>query len=191
MDATNQWAQTLEGINRQQIKHGLECVRKSGRKWPPAAPEFRAICLASAEAKIDGLEIAYAELCKFVADGRSDTHNLSAGLYHTVRNHLNLFTWRQLSTEKGLDLFRFAYRATLEQAKSGVSLQAPPDPSTLLENAPAPKTAEQIETDRITAQIARDKLKSIFEKPDAEKLPLTELELKDLERVERIKRGEK
>ena len=43
------WATVLTGVTGQQIANGLqECV-KQGLKWPPSAPEFRAMCLGEKE----------------------------------------------------------------------------------------------------------------------------------------------
>ena len=186
-DMSGEWAKTLKGVSRRQVVEGMERVRMSGRDWPPTAPEFRALCLMSVRT-VSSLEVAYAELCKFVAEGRSDTHNLSAGLYHTLKNHLSLYTWRQLPTDKGLDVFRAAYKATLEHERTGQELSTPPDAATLLENAPTPKTQAELDADRVTAEAAREKLKAMFPpKKPVVVAELTEAERKDLERLERLK----
>lgn len=47
-DQTHAWAATLGGLNGQQIAAGLAAITTTDdeqlRKWPPSAPEFRALC---------------------------------------------------------------------------------------------------------------------------------------------------
>ena len=45
VDPDRVWQACLSDVSPDQIRHGMNKLAKSGRDWPPAAPEFRAICL--------------------------------------------------------------------------------------------------------------------------------------------------
>ena len=135
VDSTNQWSQTLEGVSREQIKYGIDQVRTSGRKWPPAAPEFRSICLSAGAEKHAPLEACFAELTAFVTAGRKDTYNLSPILYHTVTKNLDFYNYKKIEKDwERIKSFEIAYKATLFQLECGDKLDTPPDPKTLIEN---------------------------------------------------------
>lgn len=40
-----EWAETLAGLTRAQVQHGLVIDAKRGDQWPPSSPQFRAMCL--------------------------------------------------------------------------------------------------------------------------------------------------
>jgi len=44
-DPDGVWIKVLAGVTPRQIADGLNAVLESGEKWPPSAPEFRAMCL--------------------------------------------------------------------------------------------------------------------------------------------------
>lgn len=43
-DQGHAWAAALGGLTGQQIAHGLAALVACDEKWPPSAPEFRALC---------------------------------------------------------------------------------------------------------------------------------------------------
>jgi len=133
---------TLSGITRAQIAEAMDIVRTSGRKWPPAAPEFRAMCLESSKHKHPPMEACMAELTKFIADNRKDKHNLSHILYHTIVKNMDFYTYKKIEKDwDRIKCFEIAYKATLLQLESGEKLIEIPNPETLIEeNKTAIKT---------------------------------------------------
>lgn len=47
VDPDRVWLATLDGVSADQIKTGLSRLRERGDEWPPSAPEFRKLCLAT------------------------------------------------------------------------------------------------------------------------------------------------
>lgn len=70
VDQSHAWAATLGGLTGEQIAVGLNALActqdKSLQEWPPAAPQFRALCLnRDPEAfGLPGEEKAYREACR-------------------------------------------------------------------------------------------------------------------------------
>ena len=48
-DPDRVWYAILKDITWNQMKSGMDRLAKSGREWPPAAPEFRKLCLGIEE----------------------------------------------------------------------------------------------------------------------------------------------
>lgn len=184
-DESGQWTKTLSGISRGQIADALELVRKSGRKWPPAAPEFRALCLSTNSEKHPPMEACYSELVRYIADNRKDRHNLSPILYHTVQRNMDFYRYQKI--EKDYDRvreFEMAFKATLFQLECGESLLRAPAPETLIESDKHENkiTPEVIEK---TQDIRSSILAMLDDKQDEK--PLTPAEIADNERLERLK----
>ena len=171
------------GISRAQIADAIGEIRLSGRKWPPAAPEFRAICLSTNAEKLPPFEICAVEIQNFVRNGRRDTHKMTPFVYHMVVKNLDLYNFKMLEKEydrqRSLDI---AYKATLFQIECGEKLITPPPPETLLEQknptarADYPPDFESPITD----------LLKLFDEPQEPK-QLTEAERLDNEKLERLK----
>ena len=117
------------------MAEALSDIRKSGRAWPPTAPEFRAMCVKSSADHHPPFEACMAELNIFVRDNRKDTHNLSPILYHTIRRNLDFYNYKKLEKEyERIKAFEIAFKATLFQLECGEKLEKPPAPETLLES---------------------------------------------------------
>lgn len=43
--AMAEWGETLAGLNRAQVEHGLHVDADRGAEWPPSSTQFRALCL--------------------------------------------------------------------------------------------------------------------------------------------------
>lgn len=162
-DESGQWSKTLSGVSRAQIADGLDIVRNSGRKWPPAAPEFRAMCIGAGKEKHPPLEACFAELTKYITDNRKDSHNLSHILYHTIRRNMDFYAYKKIEKDwERIKCFEIAYKATLFQLESGESLIEIPNPETLIE-----ENKNYIKSDSPQAEKAAketlDNLMSMFE----------------------------
>jgi hypothetical protein len=181
-DKSGQWRQTLLGVSRAQIADAIAEIRLSGRKWPPAAPEFRAICLSTNSEKLPPFEICAVEIQNFVRSGRRDTQNMTPFVYHMVTKNLDFYNYKQFDKEydrqKSLEI---AYKATLFQLESGGKLIAPPPPETLIEQ----KKPEPINTNSPKFESPISDLLKLFDNPP-EPEP-TDSDIADLQRLERLK----
>lgn len=83
-------------------------------------------------------------------------------------------------------MFEMAYKATLFQIECGEELRTPPPPETLIESKPVvtPKTDEQIAKG---SEIIGSLLAMFDDKPEDKQL--TQDEINDLQRLEKIKNG--
>lgn len=183
-DATGQWRQTLSGISRQQVAEALNDIRNSGRAWPPTAPEFRAMCLSAGKEKHPPLEAAYSEINQLVKSGRKDYGHVSPILYHTINKNLDFYNFKIVEEWKAFKMFEVAYKATLFQIESGEELKRPQAPETMIESATQrrPETPESVKK----GEAVLNDLLSMFDPPKEPK-PLTENDIKDFEKLERVK----
>lgn len=161
-----QWTQTLNDVSRSQVAAGLDSVRKSGRAWPPTAPEFREICLMAGVGGVKGVDEARAEMDRYIRRQSSDVWSLSPEVYHTIQQNLDFYNYRQMSYEEAARAFNSAYRATLAQIKAGEALVAPPPKETLLEEKSAvprrPLTEEEKAEQHQIASESMAKIKAMF-----------------------------
>lgn len=133
VDKSGQWGQTLGDVSRAQVAAGLDVIRKSGRVWPPTAPEFREICILAPLGMIKSADQALVEFNRYLASGCRDPWSLSPEVYHTISKNLDMFLFRQMDFSESSKTFHSAYRATIDQLRSGEKLCLPPEKETLLE----------------------------------------------------------
>lgn len=131
-DPSGQWGQTLKDVTRAQVAEALESLRNSGRTWPPTAPEFKSMCKAPGGGDLKSVDSAHAEFIRYLT-GRIDRHSLSPEVYHTLRQNCSEYNLRAMSSDKSSQEFRSAYRATLDDYRSGQEIAKPPAPETLIE----------------------------------------------------------
>jgi hypothetical protein len=171
------------GVSRAQIADAIAEIRLSGRKWPPAAPEFRAICLSTNSERLPPFEICAVEIQNFVRFGRKDTHTMTQFVYHMVVKNLDFYNFKKLEKEydrnKALEI---AYKATLFQLECGEKLIAPPPPETLLESKKPEKPSNDMQ--KVGSPISE--LLAMFEEPQQPE-QLTQSEIDDLAKLERLK----
>jgi len=149
-DESGQWTKTLSGVSRAQIADGLDIVRNSGRKWPPAAPEFKAMCLSLGIKKHPPMEACYAELTGFISENRKDSYNLSHILYHTIRRNMDLYNYKKIEKDwDRIKSFEIAYKATLFQLECGEQLIEIPKPETLICADKTPNNTDSIESEKV------------------------------------------
>lgn len=177
IDASGQWAETLKAVSRKQVAQAIEVLRNSGRVWPPTAPEFKSICLANG-ANHPTVEAAYAEVHRYML-GKISENDLSDAAFHTIHTNMDLYQYRSLSLEKSQDVFRFAYKATLDQFNSGEKVYQKPVPPIAIAEIKPVVTAEE-------AEKARAALFALFNQPEEQK-QLTEAERLDLEKLNKVR----
>lgn len=175
-DVTGQWAQTLSGLSRGQIAFAIDAIRKSGRVWPPSAPEFRAMCL-SPQLNAPTTEAAYAMALEYQR-GEVAAKDLHPMVYHTITKNLDGYQFKRLAMEKAQEAFRFAYKATIEHVATGRQLNRFEPPAALISHATAIANPEE-------AEKSRAKLMNMFKTERKE--PKTIEQLADDARLERIR----
>ena len=127
------WASALSGITGQQLATGLMAVIASGEKWPPSAPEFRALCEARPTAESLGmpkLEKAFAEACQ---NSHPAAQNVAAWSHQCVYHaavETGFYVLANLTTPKKIDegrkLFARNYEITVRDFVNGKPLKAIP-----------------------------------------------------------------
>jgi hypothetical protein len=125
------------------------------------------------------VEAAYAEVHRYMLN-KLHEDDLSDAAYHTIHTNLDLYQFRNLSVEKSHDVFRFAYKATIEQFNSGETVYKKPVQPIRIEEIKPVISQED-------AEKARIELFAIFNEKPPENKTLTKLELDDMARLERLK----
>lgn len=138
-DATGMWALALKGLTQAQIWDGIENCIKSGSEWPPAAPQFRALCKPKGDGVIS-LELAYAEAGRYMSNphGR-DPGKLSDVVYHSLYHNMDYYNFSQLSIKDNTVAFKMAYAATIEQLANGLEIRKPAPKEFQVEQKPEEK----------------------------------------------------
>lgn len=175
VDRTGQWTKTLWGVTRTQMAGALELMRTSGRAWPPTAPELRAMCLGQDQYPTP--EAAYAQLHRYQT-GQITVEQLWDVVRHTIYKNMDFYKFKQLTLEKAQEVFRFAYRATIDQLTKGEAMYQMPKPHELIEQVSEPVSAED-------AEAARLNLLSMFEEDPPK--PKTAKEIEDDMRLQKVK----
>lgn len=136
------WASALSGVTGQQLAVGLMAVIASGEKWPPSAPEFRALCEARPTAESLGLpteDKAFAEAVRKTHPAMAHATWSHDAVYHAAAEcgFYNLQTLQQDASRK---LFARNYAIALRMVLAGEPLKAMP--LALPATTTAPRTAE-------------------------------------------------
>lgn len=141
-DQTHAWAATLGGLTGQQIGVGLTALAATQddqlKKWPPSAPEFRAMC-ENRTPEAFGLpseDQAYREACRN-AHPQADRKWSHEAVYHaaTETGFYNLNTLRMDDSRK---LFLRNYAIACRMVMDGQALR--PMPKALPETVDARRT---------------------------------------------------
>lgn len=131
-DQSHAWAATLAGLTGKQIAVGLSALAVTQdeqlRKWPPSAPEFRALCEnRSPEAfGLPAEESAYREACRNAHPAMAGIGNWTHdAVYHaaTETGFYNLNTLRMADSRK---LFARNYAIACRLVMAGEKLRAMP-----------------------------------------------------------------
>lgn len=161
-DATGMWALALKGLTQAQLWDGIEKCIKSGSEWPPAAPQFRAMCLPGNNG-VMSLELAYAEAGRYLSSphGR-DPGKLSDVVYHTLYNNMDFYAFTQMSVKENASAFKMAYAATVEQLANGFEIKKPAPKEFQVEHKPEQK--EPVDQKAVEAVFKR--INAMFEDDD-------------------------
>ena len=117
-DPDGVWFRCLQDLTGQEIANGLNAVARSGMDWPPAAPQFREMCVNHAISNLKSADEAYLEISKFVRGGSRDYSLLSPATYFAYRN-LDVWNWRTMNVEKAERAFKTAYKLAIDHARNG------------------------------------------------------------------------
>lgn len=133
------WQQGLRDLSAQQIATGLSACMASGEQWPPALPEFRAMCLG-----IPPLAVVTEQLLAGQA--------AASGFTRAVWSRIDGWRFKQADAKQAAQLIRDAYEGAREHVMRGGAV---PDPATA---AIARETAAPAPFRRADPEVARQHL---------------------------------
>lgn len=168
-----------------QIEAGFVKARAHNSPFLPSIGQFIEWCKQATGVNHPPMEAVFAELQEWLKVNRKDWHNSSPLLQHIIRRNLDLYNYKQVFKDYDrVKLFEIAYKAALFQFESGIEMESYPHPKTLIEDKPysAPATPAVIEK---TQDVRAGIFAMLDDKP--EQKPLTEAEIKDREKLEKIK----
>lgn len=110
--AAGTWAKGLAGISPAQIAEGLRACIASGDPWPPALPEFRAMCLG-----VPSFEAVKRETLRPVAERSPFTR--------TAWSRLDHYAHRHASVRDADRMLQAAYDAVREEVMRGAVIDPP------------------------------------------------------------------
>jgi hypothetical protein len=113
----HEWAESLGGIPKQQLRQGLDACIDQYPSWPPTVGEFKQLCKLSAKSLgVPTVEAAWLEV-----SSTAMTVNFSHGIVLAVSNDPRCITfeWRLLPFAKGLKLFDLIYSDYLARVAAG------------------------------------------------------------------------
>lgn len=133
VDQSHAWAATLGGLTGEQIAVGLNALActedKQLQDWPPAAPQFRALCLSrDPEAfGLPGEEKAYREACRRAyRNGPSLHHPWSHPAVCHAALETGFHTLNTLKEDASRKLFARNYAAACRMVMDGEPLRSIP-----------------------------------------------------------------
>lgn len=151
-DQSHAWAAALAGLTGQQLATGLAVLARSAdeqlRRWPPSAPEFRALCeQRSPDAfGLPDVEVAFREACRNAHPAMANAQRWShSAVFHAASESgfYNLTTLRMADARR---LFERNYAIACRMVMDGQTLRE--IPKALPEKATAPRT-EQVARDAL------------------------------------------
>lgn len=159
VDPTGVWLTCLQDLTTQQLADGLSSIARSGREWPPGAPEFRALCLPNADSLgLPTEAVAYHMLLKVTnTSGPKDWGQVHSVVYHTYMQ-LDPFELKIANATRHRQLFNEAYRMTVQQAAAGATF--PPVPQ-VIEHNQQPVTGSAREKLKAEARTQMDKVRQM------------------------------
>lgn len=125
-DAGGTWAKGLAGLTGADVARGMAILVNSGADWPPALPEFKAMCVPGPEqVGAPAVDDAYREACRNAHPAASRRWS------HVVVFHAAIETGLPLLLVGGADRsrtrFEREYSRAIKRFIDGESLHAIPD----------------------------------------------------------------
>lgn len=127
-DQSHAWASVLGGITGQQIAVGLSALVASAEKWPPTAPEFRAMCIAAPTAESLGLpseDKAFDEACRKVHPAMTGCKWSHQVVYHAA-SESGFYNLQTLPMDASRKLFARNYAIACRLLLDGKPLKSIP-----------------------------------------------------------------
>lgn len=131
-DQSHAWAAALSGLTGQQIAHGLGILSKTQdeqlRKWPPSAPEFRALC-EDKSAEAHGLptpDQAYREATRNAHPHMAGIAKWSCDVVYHAATETGFYNLNTLAMRDSRKLFERNYAIAVRDYLDGKPLKAMP-----------------------------------------------------------------
>lgn len=125
-DASGTWGKVLAGITPEQIAVGAKACTVSGDPWPPSGPEFRAMCLPSADKLgLPSEESAFLEASRHAHE--PNDYIFSHEAVHLAGKAVGWYDLQRCypSEESLRKRFRAAYGALIGKIQRSEPLEAP------------------------------------------------------------------
>jgi hypothetical protein len=125
-DQNHAWARALAGLTGEQIAAGLCGVIAAAMKWPPTAPEFRALCEARPTAESLGLpseDRAYAEAIRNAHPATAASAQWSHPVVSHAARECGLFNLGSMPAEASRKLFSRCYSIACRMVIDGEPLR--------------------------------------------------------------------
>jgi hypothetical protein len=119
--AKQEWSKELGSLSYSAIKFGLDKCLTEFPKYPPTAGQFKQLCEPNlTELGLPTVEDAWAQICK---EGARYSH----GVILAARNdaQCDVFNWKLLPLQKGLQLFKPIYSRYIERLLDGEQFDLP------------------------------------------------------------------
>jgi hypothetical protein len=132
------WYASLSDLKPGQIKRGLARLVDSGAKFPPSAPEFKAMCRGSAEdLGLPPVFMAFQEATEWA--GRTREHAWSHAAVYVAAKNTGLFDLRTKPANSIFKRFEYFYKLACDQVADGEDLS-----DEMPEALPAPEDGKPI-----------------------------------------------
>lgn len=125
------------------------------------------------------MEASYGELLKYMR-GEITAHELHPLVYHTIYKNMDYYQFKRLPINDALNVFKFSYRATIEQITAGEPMLKAPPPAPQIEHDADRQASPEI----VAAE--RAKMMEMLKSINTSLAPKTEAELADDEKLKRI-----
>lgn len=126
--AQDEWAESLAGLEKQQLRQGLDKCIDIYPSWPPTVGEFKKLCeVDPVKLGLPSVESALREVtCSYVEFGESVKQYSHGVILATAKDpSLDTFSLRQMSLEKAMKTFKPVYSKYVQKALSGEEFLLP------------------------------------------------------------------
>jgi hypothetical protein len=162
-----------------QIEAGFVKARAHNSPFLPSIGQFVQWCNDSGKSHHPTMEASYGELLKYMR-GEIAAHELHPLVYHTIYINMDYYQFKRLPINDALNVFKFSYRATIEQITAGEPMLKAPPPAPQIEH----DEDRQASIETVADELA--KMMEMLESINTSLAPKTEAELADDEKLKKI-----
>ena len=126
-DADGIWSKVLGGITGAQIAKGMQQCLDQGMKWPPSAPEFRAMCdCVPADYGLPSEDQAFKEACRNAHPAMAGIANWSHDAVYHAAHETGFYNLNTLKYQDSSKLFARNYAIAVRMVMAGEKLRTMP-----------------------------------------------------------------